>query len=59
MKTKKKIYEYWNSRAIKKNKNISGSNDELLHQFETKCLLNLVNKNSGSVLMSDVEMVLF
>ena len=34
-KNKKKIIEYWDSRAVSKNKKISGSNDELAHKFET------------------------
>ena len=51
MKTKKKLYDYWNNRAINNNKAISGSNDQLLHEFETKYLFSLINKRkSGYVL---------
>ena len=44
MKTKKSLYNYWNNRAINNNKAISGSNDQLLHEFEAKYLFSLIDK---------------
>ena len=44
MKTKKNLYNYWNTRAINNNKAISGSNDQFLHEFETKYLFSLIDK---------------
>ena len=49
MKNKKKIIEYWNSRAVNTNKKLSGSNDELLHKFETKFMSNLIKNKINSI----------
>jgi len=46
---KKKIIEYWNSRAVNVNKKLSGSNDELLHKFETKFMNDLIKNKNKSI----------
>ena len=46
---KKKIIEYWNSRAVNVNKKLSGSNDEQLHKFETKFMNDLIKNKNKSI----------
>jgi SAM-dependent methyltransferase len=48
-KNKKKIIEYWDSRAVNKNKKLSGSNDELAHKFETNFMNNLIGNKVNNI----------